>query len=114
MIAAGVGSFQPRRLVLDGADRFEGKSLHYRVKSAADFHGQDLVICGGGDSALDWTVALGEKARSLDAGASPRGVPRRAGYRRADARVGRGGQDAVRRGAVVALHGERRQAQRLR
>src|SRR5580658_2044167 len=37
VIAAGVGSFQPRRLVLEGVDRFEGRSVHYRVKSAADF-----------------------------------------------------------------------------
>jgi thioredoxin reductase (NADPH) len=65
VIAAGVGSFQPRRLGLPGAEEFEGSSVHYRVKSAAAFHGRDLLICGGGDSALDWTVALCDKARSL-------------------------------------------------
>jgi len=58
VIAAGVGSFQPRRLSVPGIEEFEGKSVHYRVKTAADFHDRDLVICGGGDSALDWTVAL--------------------------------------------------------
>jgi len=65
VIAGGVGSFQPRRLSIPGIEHFEGKSIHYRVKSAADFYGQNLVICGGGDSALDWTVALCEKAKSL-------------------------------------------------
>jgi len=65
VIAAGVGSFQPRRLALPGVEEFEGRNVHYRVRSAADFHGRDLLICGGGDSALDWTVALCEKARSL-------------------------------------------------
>src|ERR1700722_17449691 len=64
VIAAGVGSFQPRRLSLPGVEEFEGANVHYRIKSAADFHGRDLVICGGGDSALDWTVDLGGKARS--------------------------------------------------
>jgi thioredoxin reductase (NADPH) len=65
VIAAGVGSFQPRRLSVPGVEELEGKNVHYRIKSAADFHGSDLVICGGGDSALDWTVALCERARSL-------------------------------------------------
>ncbi len=99
VIAAGVGSFQPRRLALPGVEQFEGKSVHYRVKSANEFHGRDLVICGGGDSALDWTVAL-VRARPLPhVGASPGGIPGRAGDGRANARVGRGGQDAVRRRA---------------
>jgi thioredoxin reductase (NADPH) len=83
VIAAGVGSFQPRRLSLAGVEEFEGKNVHYRVKSAADFHGQDLVICGGGDSALDWTVALCEKARSLTL------LHRRAEFRAAPATVAR-------------------------
>ncbi len=83
VIAAGVGSFQPRRLALPGVEDFEGRNVHYRVKSAADFHGRDLVICGGGDSALDWTVALCEKARSLTL------VHRRAEFRAAPATVAR-------------------------
>jgi thioredoxin reductase (NADPH) len=65
VIAAGVGSFQPRRIGIDGSEAFEGVSLHYRIKSASAFHGQDLVIFGGGDSALDWTLELLPKARSL-------------------------------------------------
>jgi thioredoxin reductase (NADPH) len=83
VIAAGVGSFQPRRLSVPGIEEFEGKSVHYRVKTAADFHGRDLVICGGGDSALDWTVALCGKARSLTL------VHRRAEFRAAPATVAR-------------------------
>jgi thioredoxin reductase (NADPH) len=83
VIAAGVGSFQPRRLALPDVEQFEGKSVHYRVKSAADFHGRDLVICGGGDSALDWTVALCGKARSLTL------LHRRAEFRAAPATVAR-------------------------
>jgi thioredoxin reductase (NADPH) len=83
VIAAGVGSFQPRRLSVPEIEHLEGKSVHYRVKSAADFYGKDLVICGGGDSALDWTVALCEKARSLTL------VHRRAEFRAAPATVAR-------------------------
>jgi thioredoxin reductase (NADPH) len=83
VIAGGVGSFQPRRLALPGAEAFEGTQVHYRVKSAADFHGRDLLICGGGDSALDWTVALCERARSLTL------LHRRAEFRAAPATVAR-------------------------
>lgn len=55
-IAAGVGAFQPRTLKVDGLDRFEGSQLFYRVKNPADFAGKNLVIVGGGDSALDWAL----------------------------------------------------------
>jgi len=81
VIAGGVGSFQARRLSVPGIEAFEGRQVWYRVKTAADFHGKDLVICGGGDSALDWTVALCEKARSLTL------VHRRAEFRAAPATV---------------------------
>ncbi len=55
-IAAGVGAFQPRRLTVPGIEVFEGRQLFYRVPSAAQFAGQQLVIVGGGDSALDWAA----------------------------------------------------------
>ncbi len=103
VIAGGVGSFQPRRLALPGVDDFEGRSVHYRVKSATDFHGRDLVICGGGDSALDWTVALCEKAHSLTL------LHRRAEFRGAPATVARmrelvsAGKMQVLQGNAVAL-----------
>ena len=65
VVAAGVGSFQPRRLGVEGVDAFEGRQVHYKVTSAAAFHGKQLVIFGGGDSALDWVLALAPQARSL-------------------------------------------------
>lgn len=55
-IAAGVGAFEPRTLKVDGLSAFEGKQLFYRVKNPADFAGKNLLIVGGGDSALDWTL----------------------------------------------------------
>jgi thioredoxin reductase (NADPH) len=81
VIAGGVGSFQPRRLGAEGADAFEGKQVFYRVQSAAEFHGKDLVIFGGGDSALDWTLDLIDKVKSLTL------VHRRADFRAAPASV---------------------------
>jgi thioredoxin reductase (NADPH) len=65
IIAGGLGSFQPRRIGLEGSEAFEGRHIHYKVKSAADFTGKNLVIFGGGDSALDWTLEFVGKARSL-------------------------------------------------
>ncbi len=55
-IAAGVGAFEPRLLKVDGLDRFEGSQLFYRVRNPAEFAGRNLVIVGGGDSALDWAL----------------------------------------------------------
>ena len=55
-IAAGVGAFEPRLLKVDGLDKFDGSQLFYRVKNPADFAGKNLVVVGGGDSALDWTL----------------------------------------------------------
>jgi thioredoxin reductase (NADPH) len=83
VIAAGLGSFQPRRLGVEGADAFEDRQVHYRVRSAAAFHGQRLVIFGGGDSALDWVLDLEGKARSIVL------VHRRPEFRAAPASVAR-------------------------
>lgn len=65
IIAGGLGSFQPRRLGAERSEQFEGTHVHYKVKSAADFTNQRLVIFGGGDSALDWTLEFAGKARSV-------------------------------------------------
>jgi thioredoxin reductase (NADPH) len=65
IIAAGLGAFQPRRLRKPGAEVFEGRNIHYRITRAEDFAGQDVVILGGGDSALDWTLELHDKVNSL-------------------------------------------------
>jgi len=64
-IAGGVGSFQPRKFRMEGIDELEDVSVHYRVKDPEIFTGQRVVICGGGDSALDWAVALADKAAEL-------------------------------------------------
>ncbi len=63
-IAAGVGAFQPRTLKVDGLDKFEGTQLFYRVKDRNDFAGKNLVILGGGDSALDWCLDLVKDSQS--------------------------------------------------
>ncbi len=55
-IAGGVGSFQPRTLKVDGLEKFDDTQLFYRVRNPAQFAGKNLVIVGGGDSALDWTL----------------------------------------------------------
>jgi thioredoxin reductase (NADPH) len=64
-IAAGAGSFTPRKPKVDGIAPYEGKSLFYAVRQRADFEGHDLVIVGGGDSALDWALDLLPSVKSL-------------------------------------------------
>jgi thioredoxin reductase (NADPH) len=64
-IAAGVGSFQARTIKVDGIDKFDNSQLFYRVKDPALFEGKNLVICGGGDSALDWALNFVGKAESV-------------------------------------------------
>ncbi len=84
-IAAGVGSFQPRTLKVDGIERHDGTQLHYRVRNPAQFAGKNLVIVGGGDSALDWALNFVQdgphKAESVIL------VHRRDGFRAAPASV---------------------------
>ncbi|MEI8033715.1 MAG: NAD(P)/FAD-dependent oxidoreductase [Chlorobiaceae bacterium] len=59
LIAAGLGAFSPRKLPqLDNIDHLEGHSVFYAVRNVSDFAGKRVVIVGGGDSALDWTVGL--------------------------------------------------------
>ena len=81
IIAAGVGSFQPRRLGVPDIEALEGQSIHYRVRNASAFHSQRLVIFGGGDSALDWVLDFAGKAAELTL------VHRRAEFRAAPASV---------------------------
>ena len=86
-IAAGVGAFQPRLLKVDGLDKFDGTQLHYRVRDPAQFAGKNLVIVGGGDSALDWTLNFVQqgphKAESVIL------IHRRDGFKAAPASVAR-------------------------
>ena len=58
IIAGGVGSFEPRKLALKEAERFEEKSLFYAVRNKEKFKNKNISIFGGGDSALDWALEL--------------------------------------------------------
>jgi len=80
-IAAGVGSFQPRTLKLSGIERYRDTQLFYRVRDPERFRGKDIVVCGGGDSALDWAVQLVDIAQSVIL------LHRREGFRAAPATV---------------------------
>ncbi|MEE1653072.1 NAD(P)/FAD-dependent oxidoreductase [Brachymonas sp. G13] len=85
-IAAGVGAFQPRTLKVEGLDKFEGSQLFYRVRDPQQYAGKNLVIVGGGDSALDWVLNFVEgehKAESVIL------IHRRDGFRAAPASVAR-------------------------
>ncbi|MGY3766552.1 NAD(P)/FAD-dependent oxidoreductase [Vagococcus vulneris] len=65
IIAAGNGSFQPRRLNVDGHKLFENKQLHYHIKDSQMFQDKNVVIFGGGDSAIDWSLMLDGIAKSV-------------------------------------------------
>lgn len=84
-IAAGVGAFQPRKLAVEGLQAFEGTQVHYSVKKPQVFADKDLVVVGGGDSALDWVLNFAQegpnKARSITL------VHRRDSFRAAPASV---------------------------
>ena len=86
-IAGGVGSFQPRLLKVDGLEKYDGTQLHYRVRNPAQFAGKNLVVVGGGDSALDWALNFVQegphKAESVIL------LHRRDGFKAAPASVGR-------------------------
>jgi thioredoxin reductase (NADPH) len=58
VISAGGGSFQPKKPPIPGIDAYEGKSVFYAVRRMEDFRGKNILIVGGGDSALDWTLNL--------------------------------------------------------
>jgi thioredoxin reductase (NADPH) len=64
-IAAGGGSFQPKKPPIPNIDAYEGKSVFYAVRRMEDFRDKNVVIVGGGDSALDWTLNLQPVAKSL-------------------------------------------------
>ena len=58
IIAGGVGSFEPRKLSVKEAEKFEGKSLFYAVRNKEQLKNKIISIFGGGDSALDWALEL--------------------------------------------------------
>lgn len=106
VIAAGGGSFTPKRPPLPGIEAFEGKSVHYAVRRIEDFRGRNILIVGGGDSALDWTLNLQPVAASIAL------VHRRDKFRAAPDSVNKmwnlvnGGKMAFHLGQVTKLHGE--------
>jgi thioredoxin reductase (NADPH) len=65
VVAAGGGSFTPKRPPLAGIEPYEGRSVFYSVRRMDDFRDRDVLVVGGGDSALDWTLNLQSVARSL-------------------------------------------------
>jgi thioredoxin reductase (NADPH) len=65
LVAAGGGSFQPKKPPIEGIDAYEEKSVHYAVRKMDDFRDKDVVIVGGGDSALDWTLNLQPVVKNL-------------------------------------------------
>jgi thioredoxin reductase (NADPH) len=65
IVAAGVGAFGPNRPPLPDIEQYEGRSVFYLVKQREDFRGKRIVIAGGGDSAVDWTLSLAEVAAKL-------------------------------------------------
>ncbi|GJL85300.1 MAG: ferredoxin--NADP reductase [Micavibrio sp.] len=83
IIAAGGGSFVPKKPPIPGIEEYEGTSVFYSVRKINHFEDKKIVIAGGGDSALDWTVALEPFAKSL------RLVHRRDEFRAAPDSVGK-------------------------
>jgi len=64
-IAGGLGCFEPRKPPIPDIERFEGKGVDYFVKQPETYHDKKIVIAGGGDSALDWTIELAQEAQSI-------------------------------------------------
>ena len=65
IIAAGCGACGPNRPPLQGIEAYEATSVHYMVTRREDFRGKNIVIAGGGDSAVDWAVSLAELANKI-------------------------------------------------
>jgi thioredoxin reductase (NADPH) len=106
VIAAGGGSFTPKRPPLPGIEQYEGTSVFYSVRKMENFKDRDVLIVGGGDSALDWTLNLQPVAKSLTL------LHRRPEFRAAPASVQKmydlaeKGEIGFKVGQVTELHGE--------
>jgi thioredoxin reductase (NADPH) len=81
ILAAGLGAFQPRRLRARGAEDWDNRNINYRIREPEKLDGKNIVILGGGDSALDWTLELHGKVKKITL------VHRRADYRAQPASV---------------------------
>ena len=64
-IAGGLGSFEPRKPLIEDIEFFENKGVEYFVKDPEHFRNKNIVIAGGGDSALDWSIFLSDIAKSV-------------------------------------------------
>ncbi|WP_441278006.1 NAD(P)/FAD-dependent oxidoreductase [Tardiphaga sp. 172_B4_N1_3] len=106
VISAGGGSFQPKRPPVPGIEAYEGTSVFYAVRKMEQFRDKDLLIVGGGDSALDWTLNLHSVARRVTL------LHRRDDFRAAPHSVEQmrklvaAGQMDLQIGQVTALEGE--------
>jgi thioredoxin reductase (NADPH) len=106
VVAAGGGSFTPKRPPLPGIEQYEDKSVFYSVRKMENFRGRDVLVVGGGDSALDWTLNLQPVAKSLTL------LHRRQEFRAAPASVQKmfdlveRGDVTFKLGQVIELHGE--------
>lgn len=65
VIAGGLGCFEPRKPAVEGLEKFEGKGVAYMVKNPELFRDKEIVLAGGGDSALDWTIYLADIAQKV-------------------------------------------------
>lgn len=77
ILAAGAGAFGPNRPPLNNIENFEGTSVFYAITNKQQFANKNIVIAGGGDSAVDWAISLSEIAKSVSL------VHRRANFRAA-------------------------------
>ncbi len=106
VIAAGGGSFQPKRPPIKGIEEYEGVSVQYAVRKMEAFRDMDLVIVGGGDSALDWTLNLQPIAKRVTL------IHRRDAFRAAPDSVNKmralveAGEMDLLLGQVTGLHGD--------
>ncbi|MGE0212524.1 MAG: NAD(P)/FAD-dependent oxidoreductase [Parvibaculaceae bacterium] len=106
VIAAGGGSFQPKKPPIPGIEAYEGSSVFYSVRKIEAFRGKDVLIVGGGDSALDWTLNLHPVAKSMTL------LHRRDDFRAAPDSVNKmrklvaDGQMALKIGQVTGLKGD--------
>jgi len=113
VIAAGGGSFVPKKPHIPGIEQFEGTSVFYAVRRMDQFKGKRIVIVGGGDSALDWTLNLQPLAKELTL------IHRRDDFRAAPDSVGkmRGlvseGKIKFQAGQVTALQGKNGQLESI-
>ena len=121
VIAAGGGSFQPKRPPVPGIEAYEGTSVFYAVRKMEEFRDQDILIVGGGDSALDWTLNLQPIAKRVtllhrrdDFRAAPHSVKKMRALVTAGKMDLKIGQVTALKGEGGQLSGAHRQGQRQR